>query len=84
MECLGCGCATVKGDRRILSNFTTLQSVWKNILVSDFEIDESLIEYVTKEYVYMCTKCYKQYDKLITLYSNIKTSLSAVFFALIL
>jgi hypothetical protein len=77
-SCLGCGCSTDKGNRRILSNFTTVQSVLKDIIVFDFKIDESLVETIFLKHRYICNKCFKQIDKFVKIYSNIQISLSAV------
>uniref|UniRef100_A0A1X7TR30 DUF6589 domain-containing protein n=1 Tax=Amphimedon queenslandica TaxID=400682 RepID=A0A1X7TR30_AMPQE len=78
MECLGCGKLTVLGDRRVLGNSPAIFSTWKYLLLTDEGIDESHIASTIKTHIFMCKKCHKNYEKLVSLHGSIKESLSIV------
>ena len=76
--CLGCGTGTSKGDLRLLKNFTRVLDVWSSTMMSEFELDETVVKSAIGMCEFMCTKCHKSYTKLIDHYERIKSSLTVV------
>ena len=76
--CLGCGTGTSKGDHRLLKNSTRVLDVWSSTVMSEFELDETVVKSTIGMCEFMCTKCHKSYTRLIDHYERIKSSLTVV------
>ena len=78
--CLACGNITKKGHRRLFFKSERVFNFWKSILVSEFSIDVKSLaeEHALGSYKFMCSKCHNKYDKLISLYDELKLSLQVV------
>ena len=76
--CLACGEAAVKNNCRLFMKSEAVFGVWKSMLISEFHVDESCLQRTVETYKFMCTSCYKSYDRFVADYDKLKASLMSV------
>ena len=75
---MACGLPAAEGDRRLFAKSEGVFAIWKSTLVSEFNIDESTVQHTIETYKFMCIKCHNSYERFISHYDQIKSSLKFV------